>query len=211
MKKHFIFLIIAFVAIATAFVACKKENDENTNLVIHATKVLSGNAKITMVEASISLESNILPLASDNYTNNSFKLALPKTVAEKYLSGDANGKLGFVDICAFDEYNKVIGIFGLIDVNKQVQVSYLYADKKFAVNETFIDEDENSQVWNCSFVKGWNTVYYEAISDSEGKVTTSKPSGLNLQWYFINLPSPSKNAGSYMHYVNQIIHSVLTK
>ena len=174
--------MIAIVAISMAFVACKKDEVDSSR-VIDAKSVFS-SVEFNSVKALLpELGGSVTTLSTANYKNNSFKLTLPKTVSEDALAGDVNGKLGIISFGAFRD--NMVGALYLVDNAKKIQVSYIYANKDFKVNATFIDEENPEaapQNWNCSFVKGWNMVYLK-VRAGEVDVTTTKPSGVNLQWY----------------------------
>ena len=203
--------MIALMAIGMAFVACKKD-DVDSSRVIDAKNVFS-SVNISSVEARLAKPTGgVVNLATADYKNASFKLTLPKTVSEDALAGDASGKLGIITIDAF--YGNMVGSLFLVDATKNIQVSYIYANKDFKVNDTFVDEEnpeEGEQIWNCSFKKGWNMVYAQ-ISKNEVTINTTQPSGLNLLCYCIpNSIGPDKSMPFGEKSIQNIMKNFSTK
>jgi hypothetical protein len=80
-------------------------------------------------------------------------------------------------IVAFDSDGDEIGEFWLADFAAEVEAMYIYADRNFTVKGYDCDDWK----WDCDFKKGWNTMYGDYSNEL---ITTKKPTGSNLQWYF---------------------------
>jgi hypothetical protein len=100
---------------------------------------------------------------------------------------------------ACDDEQNDIGDFWQSDEDRGIEASYLYADRDLTVKgiSRWYDDYEGEyyeEEFNCSFKKGWNIVYFIADND---KITTQKPSGANLKWYYYewggSWKSPSNN------------------
>ena len=204
MKRSLTFLIITLIATTTAFLACTKESsDDGSILVIDAKNILNSNNCIDYVEAIIfKTKSSFITIAKSDYLNDSFALTLPQTVSKEYLDENENGSLGLVEIVAYSA-DSIVGALFLGDTAKKVQVHYIFADKNFNVRGAFKFEDIEyaTQVWNCSFVKGWNTLYAEVMSNNTLSFTTQQPLGVNLQWYF-SVYQRIKNHGKFLTFAD---------
>jgi len=212
--KKFCFLILMASALAL-ITGCDKNkgggSDEPTGggFVINAT-VVDGddyNDEIATVKAEMENdEEETFYIASGKYANGGFKLTLPNNVSEKHLYAinetfddfdgtisDPNAKIGAIWISAFDENGKLIGEFyqEYDGDDEGIEANYLYVDRKVIV-KGYDDELE----FDCSFKKGWNIVY-GIETDEGGKITTQKPSGVNLKWYYYyfkdDKSTPDKN------------------
>lgn len=192
MKRSLFYLIIILIDTATAFFACTKESSyEGSVLVIDAKNVLNNSWRINSVEARMfKTKTQFISLAKSDYQNASFTLILPNIIAKENLDGDDNGRLGLVEIGTYNVSGNLTGALFLADTVKKVQVHYTYADRNFNVHGTFDFEgiEYSTQVWDCSFVKGWNMLYVEVIDNKTISFTTEQPSGINLQWYFSKPP-----------------------
>jgi len=175
--------MIALMAISMAFVACKKDDKEDSGYVIEVKNVQYTSDDINYVEAQ--LASKVLD--DSKYADGDFKLNLPETVSNDLLhNGSINGAFGWIDIFAFNKEKKVIGEFSYQDGSKNVRAYYTYANNDFKfeyTNEYQSGEETKKNIWNCTFEKGWNIMYAE-IKGNETMLTTQKPSGVSLKWYF---------------------------
>jgi len=188
-------------------------NDINT-LVINATNVICLNPEYEDDSnvATVKAFARGFEVVSSPYQNKGFTLNLSKTVPEQYLQyilihfwdyyyydipahfvSDRNSKCGILDISAFDNSDKVNGLFTLRE-RKQVEdeyyeyfrdyirAYYIYADRDFTIKGF-----DNPNQYDCSFKKGWNIVYllwHNDYSHYPDIMTTTKPANSNLKWYY---------------------------
>ena len=208
MKKLFIvFGSILFVS-ALTFTSCKKDKKDdggsnvsvisaNGNIIGDDTSEVDNVAALTLSD----YDGNGYEAGTSNFKNESFKINLSATVPDKYLSffdeddfdGDVkvnpkDAKGCSLGIIAYDSDGDEIGEFQQEDEKEYswYYAEYIYANKDFTIKGTEKDEDY-SYTYDCSFKKGWNIVYsYYKWDDysEEGKVTTKKPSNMNLKWYY---------------------------
>ena len=199
--------MIALVAISIAFVACKKENKDDSGYVIEVKNVQNTSDGINYVEAQ--LTSKVLD--DSKYANGAFKLNLPETVSNDLLkSGSSDGLFGWIDIVALNKQKKTMGEFSYQDGNKNVRAHYAYANNDFKFEYTN-EQGTAPQIWNCSFVKGWNVIYAEE-TENEMRISTTKPSGINLKWYFFsNTESKSQNNTTNFIVGGSIIQNLMIK
>ena len=139
-------------------------------------------------------------VASCEYKNGGFKLNLPSSIPSQYLEpwydeddedynyihvSDKNAKVQNIWILAYNEQGREIGCFSLegSNANFDVETWYIYADRNFTVKGT-VEDDEDKFVCDLSFKKGWNIIYDKDIEDVGNTISTSKPSGVTLKWYF---------------------------
>ena len=178
-------IMIALVAIATAFVSCKKP-DSNGNNVIEAKNVENSSSQIATVKAVLfdDVNDEEVYLASCKYEKNGFKITLPKTLSENYLQSggdyypewitisDKNAKVGYFELLAYDKTGDEIGHFYLerktINEFQDGEAAYFYSDRNFTMKGTdeITEEDEEngisytySEEYNCSLKKGYNIIY----------------------------------------------------
>jgi hypothetical protein len=166
-------------------------DDGGDTFIIDAKNVVNGSAKIVTVKATVLGEYDDYIVASSEYKNNAFKLTL-STVPSRYLYdfmfggngvvlSDENAKMAYLDVFALDNTMKPIGYFFLDDASGgENATDYFYVDRNFTAKGTYVNDDEIWQV-DCTFKKGWNTVYWVGTS-----LTTTKPSGINFKWVYYN-------------------------
>ena len=117
-----------------------------------------------------------------------------------------------IDIEAFDKNDHYIGDFYMTNSDQSVFAMWFYVDKNVTIKgetefreydrrdgEYYDDEEYDNEVhigkYNIDLKKGWNIVYVsetKSHNNSTGKdvytsnMTTQKPSGANLSWYFFD-------------------------
>ena len=174
--------------------------DNGGTFVIEAKNVIGGNSDIATAAGLIeSAATDAYEIASAPYKNSGFKLKVPATVANKHLwtmgewfdgdlfniISDKNAKVTFLWLEAKDRDDDYIGEFYLEDErnNYYAAVTYMYVDRNFTIKGT-THYGNDATKWNCTLKKGWNIIYY--VEDSKGgeSISTTKPSGVNLKWYF---------------------------
>ena len=204
--RPFFSLFLVMVVLSFAFVACKKDKDKDTGnknngienpSVIDAKNVVDGSSDIFIVNAELwnydAKDYNVI--ASCEYKNSSFKLNLPETVPDECLYtigenwyflteiiSDENAKVADLGIFAYTNEEEYLGKFLLGDDMQSVEVTYIYADRDF----TIIGIDESlglSEIYDCSFKKGWNIRYFVKSRDGYLR-TTKKPAGVILKWFY---------------------------
>ena len=176
---------------------------------IKADNIRNSISSIATAYAYVGGEEDGKVLASTKYQNDSFSLTLPNSVDNKYLISVAdwmddgfdegwisnnNAKMAIVYLFAWDNDKEWIGEFWHDAVNdndtKSVGVYYLYIDREVTLKGE--KETENGHIFSidCSFTKGWNTMYDVETTMNNGKwhyeKTTQKPTGVAWYWYFSN-------------------------
>ena len=177
-------------------------DEDGNSFVINATNVVNSNSNIATAKAFVEAVGDDYEVASAEYKNSGFKMNLPASVPDKRLTSaynwfsgeviyealeklsDKNAKITYFDcIYAYDEDGIEIGTLRqkqdyYDDVDLE-ELYYIYADRNFTIKGTFSDCEVN-----CTFKKGWNVFYVYADEDDWYVITTSKPSSINLKWYF---------------------------
>ena len=197
MKKNFISLMIAMMAIAL-FSTCSKSSDSSDDddgggsssgdeLVINAQDIENNDSYIATVKA-VTDDGDLLATAT--YNNAGFKLTI-KAPASKYLySPDevyegadiSNSKAKMVDVAieAYDRNGEYVGDIFMTGKNySDIFANFVYADRDFTVK----GKSDQGYKYDCSFKKGWNIVY-ETTDDHTYSYSTKKPSGVNIVWTF---------------------------
>ena len=169
--------------------------------VVTAKNVIGGSSDIATVAGLVEGEYDEGEIASAPYKNNGFELKLPATVANKYLwninedgemddmISDKNAKVTDLWIEALDSDKDYIGEFYYEDEGNDYYAAalYLYADRDFTIKGSIYEEwdgDYYKMEWNCTFKKGWNILYMFEDNGWDEYYTTTKPSNVNLKWYF---------------------------
>ena len=203
-------MIFAFAVFVFILAGCKKDNNgsdggndngDGNPFVINISdviKVYEYSPDITRVLAKMNDKLFIEPT---QYENNSCKLTLPSIVSPEFLRDDGyisfgrwlpdeiNAKIGELTIyAATDESNGWSGLSyhdeRLADENDDnyyyCEAVYLYSSMNFTVRKEYYGDH-----WDCNFRKGWNVLYYYQGIGYAGweRITTQKPSGVNLKWY----------------------------
>jgi len=205
MNKRFLHLAMATV-ITMFFTACEKDNQGSNPLIIEATGIDVGGADIATVKAvTHRLVSNYPTMhtvrheiASAEFVNGGFKLILPATVPEKYLSiisenlsdglvvSDARARVGGVSVIeAYDSFGGLVGFLTL--ESDEWFVAYLYADRNF-IQRGIIDEINVE--FDFSIRRGWNFTYH-----SNEKSTTRRPVNANFEWQLLTFGFGSGTIG----------------
>jgi len=199
MKRNLICFMIALMATSMAFVSCNKDNKDDSGYLIEVKNVQNTNDDINQVKAQLASE----VLVDSKYDDGAFTLNLPKTVSNALLKNGSNdGLFGLIEIVALNKQKKMIGEFSYQDGNKSVRAYYTYANNNF--NFEYTNKQETvPQIWNCSFTKGWNIIYAE-FKEDETILTTQKPSGVNLKWYFF----PNKKGNSQSNTSNSLLGEI---
>jgi hypothetical protein len=144
-------------------------------------------------------------LVTGGYEKGKFKLNLPKSVDEEYLSpmsifdmlggftvSNPDAMHAMVAVQALDEDGEFLGAFAPMDMNKQSLAFYVYCDASCSVKGSIEEEAQGMNVelsYNCSFKKGWNFMYIsvkESNTEASVSCTTSKLSGANYKWTFVD-------------------------
>jgi hypothetical protein len=199
---------------------CKKDNVHGSGVsgyIVEAKDIQNGNDNITTVKALIKWynendEYQREIMASAEYENNSFKLALPKDLDDKYLRlfvdeffdadwikiSDRNAKVSrtllFNSYFEGDVGNGYFMHVGKND-NSLAWVSYRYSDRNFTVKGTYTAGYENEtwiEEFDLSFKKGWNVgyrieekIYNNGSYTEKHTETTKKPSNINYLWLYV--------------------------
>ena len=214
MDKYLFYLV---VIVMMSFFACKE--DIQNYLVIEATNVENSRSDIVTVKAIIENIKNLPDgewytgediIASAKYKKSGFKLYLPDTIPNEYLSfvsncigisegttiSDTLAKMAFVDINAYNREGKKIGSFSLkrdtccipyVDIVNGVFVDSLKIDTFVAYFE-FADRDftintifENGTERVISYKKGWNI---SLLCGRTIKITTYEELNEDFKWYY---------------------------
>ena len=207
-------------AITMIFAACENvpvsdqsgddPNNNSTNnkpLVIDASDVVNSNNDIVAVKVLVKYYDydtqthKEYEIAAAEYENNSFKLAIPATVPNKYLTPVSNAdyfpynlarnktaKIADVSFYAYNSTGKYIGAFYLLDDSYYLTnyiryySNYIYADRNFTIIGNDYDE---GIIYNCSFHAGWNCEY-RMSEMSYYEILTEKHPNANYKWYYKN-------------------------
>jgi hypothetical protein len=205
--KMYFKMMLAVVILATALVACNKDNDKNGNgggggggginsdpSIVEAKSVEGDCSKVKSVKMVVEFFDEDVVIASGEFKNGGFKLQLPKTISDSDLMlatdwfennvvSDKNAKITWCEpdfVYGFDENGEEVGIFYLSSgdmIDDDSFARYIYADRKFTVKGS-----DNYSV-DCTFNEGWN-ILYEVYDDPEELLTTNKPSGKDFRWLF---------------------------
>ena len=182
------------------YVSCDFEGEGNDDdgFVIDAKNVIGGNNGIAEVIAVVmDDEGDFWDIADAPYKNNGFKITLPETLPNDVLwpayeldciddlIDNLNAQTTILFLVAFDHTGEGIGVFIL--GNADIEVQPLYADKNFTIKGYDCDDWQ----WDCSVSKSWNMLYYDY---EIGKITTTKPAGATLDWYYLDWDEVGKKA-----------------
>jgi len=238
MKKSAFLLLSAFVFSAVFFfTSCDKPPITGGN-VIEAKDVTSfppeNLEKIDKVKAFIFNQSEFTyqEVASCKFEKNGFTLTLPENVSENFLMSIASqvppgikmnptdAKRSLILIAAIDRSGKQIGylffasdnLFKSPHAKLTYTTDFLYFDRNVTIKGNYSYESYNTK-YDCSFKKGWNILYYRVKYDNETisipLLSTSKPSGVNFQWFFLEgIPLDYKNVISPLKIHEQIISTM---
>jgi hypothetical protein len=197
MKKLFNLLVIATMAMAIMFVACKKDDDDKggggtSGFVIEAKNVQWSSDNLETVEAKMSSKTY-----TTKYGNNAFKLSLPNDI-----SGISQDRTQ-LELNGLNKNNNDIGIFICVGEKGDLgyHLGYTYATKDM----TYTHEEEYEvggnlvkRSYNCNLKKGWNIEYSELSENGNTsfvKTTTVKPDVVFI-WYFLSSDLKSSGAGN---------------
>ena len=208
MNRQFLTLITAAMILMAAFASCKKDRtggDDNgggggsNNPSIINAKVVGGddyNGKIITVKALLEGVDDDYVAASGKYENGGFWLSLPRTVPEQYLISisyffdyedfegtisDWEAKIGLLWIGAYNSQDEEIGEFWCTDDENEVAASYIYVDRNLTIKG---HHPYSSDEFDFSCTKGWNIFYEVEREYHKYLLTTKKPLGANLKWYY---------------------------
>ena len=210
MNRQILTLMTAAIVLMAAFASCKKDRtggDDNgggggsNNPSIINAKVVGGdvyNGKIITVKALMDDYDNDYEYvaASGKYENGGFWLSLPRTVPAQCLFSisyifdyedfegtisDWEAKIGGVWIGAYNGQDEEIGEFWCTDDENEVDAGYVYLDRNLIIKGHHSDSSEE---FDFSFTKGWNIFYEVEREYDRYLLTTKKPSGVNLKWYY---------------------------
>ena len=176
-------------------VTVKEGGTGEDGFVVEATNVMFSSGSITTVKA---FTWSGYEFATAEYKNSGFKIVFPKSLPDYELEdfidvfgtplslmSDIYAKAIPALLVAFNSHNEEIGEFmhayGSDDY--YVEVYYVYADRDFTVKGTDNSEDYEV-VFDCTFKKGWNVLYWIEDDGWDELFTTQKPSSINLRWYF---------------------------
>ena len=190
---------VNYIVTVTVGTGGNNGGENEKDFVIEVTNVIGSSSGVVTVKALEWIFDDVI--ASAEYKNKGFKLTLPNTMQSKYLQydvseyfdvlpsmvSDKNAKVSEVYLLAYNNAGDVIGGFDMSDEGMDFYVfaTYYYADRDFTIKG--IDNSEDYDVeWNCTFKKGWNIMYWYEDDGWDELYTTQKPSGINLQWYFLN-------------------------
>jgi hypothetical protein len=205
------FLKMAFVSLfaVVALSSCDENEDENGNngsidrtIAAVVENGSAYDAEIDSVKVFIEYYGDYLetPIALAAYTNGQFTFTLPETVSDEWLSNiaddfgedripngvtvsdkDVKGVSAWIE--AYHDGNRV----GNFRYKSEVWSSYLvYADRKFSLTGSYIEEDGDAYKYNIHLGKGWNRLYSKETKKEdgtwEGESTTIVPAG--LKWVY---------------------------
>jgi len=197
-KKRF-YLVVA-VGITMFFAACKKGEsepeihgcppiigDRNISVVkmrIEAIKPSSGGVAVANELASaVKYENGILELnfpanVSDNYLGEYFWANASNIIPEGVTISDPQAKIGLLSVITYNSRGSYIGNFISHD-SEWWRAQYIYADRSFTINGS----SKHNLVFDCSFEKGWNIMYYNPLDG--GIYTTQKPLDVDFEWRYV--------------------------
>ncbi|MDR2963171.1 MAG: hypothetical protein LBU90_06035 [Bacteroidales bacterium] len=208
MKRFFynVGLLVAVGFAVAVCASCGKDDDASKNggstlnmggasvggvFTIAASNVSGNTQAIHTVKADI--EDWLQPQAV--FVNNGFSLQLPTAIDSKDLylcANDAQEGVAISDrnaqwtwlnrIYAYNQNDSKIGDIDLYweNENSDCYVSWVYVDR----NVSITGNDEGG-IYNLNLKKGWNVVYdFEDYTNDVNTITSTKPSGVNLQWEF---------------------------
>jgi hypothetical protein len=206
MKKLLSLLMIVLMAIAMAFVGCKKDDKNDGGgsggnggggnggggggggggttggYPVEATNVQGDNGDITKVEAWI----NNFKSSTVDYNNHGFKVSLPSTVADKDLDQYGEADANF---CAINKDGNKLGYFYYSGENDAIYADYTYT----YTNEAYDDKGDYEVTLNgktyllkvdMSMKKGWNIVYFGANKTEGYLFSYSTKPALTYAWIF---------------------------
>jgi len=198
--------------------------------VIDAKNIQNSSSMIATAYALIYYEEDVEPvvLVSTKYQNNSFKLTLPATVANKFLCSvgenfythddwvsNNSAKIGVAYLKAWNSGKNYIGQFWYCYMESpsgsptlyNVFEDYVYADRDFNWKGKEISEFGFVYESDCSFKKGWNIIYY--VSKFNGGNSSwlqgyysKKPSEVTMEWHYFEDTKSAKKSffeGSKFH------------
>jgi hypothetical protein len=184
---------------------CKKDDkkDDNNNggggetgFVIEAKDVEYSSSKIATVKGLIFIGENETAVGSANYSNKSFKLALPHSV------DGITKDISYLFIEGFDSNGKSVGTFFCSAYADSYSLNYRYVkeDMHFTEEFEYVSDYDGYLVKiisDCNYKKGWNIDYTKSVSDDANKTrtyttTTQKPDDVNFTWTFLENSSSSK-------------------
>ena len=214
MNRQILSLMTAAMVLMAAFASCSKDNNSKKDdpgggggggaLEVNAT-VVDGNEYNGYIATAKAMMGDYDAIASAKYANGGFKLNLPESVSAKYLYSiddafdfeedfegtisDRKAKISETWLFAYDREDDEIGGFWWTNENEDVWAFYVYVDRNLTIkgHESWYDSYENEYYYyeyDCSFTKGWNILYEVEKGRYEYLLTTKKPSGTTLKWYY---------------------------
>jgi len=199
MSKTFFNLIVAGMMVF--FASCNKSDptDESyvvieetidNSLVIKAYNIKNSNSNIVSVKMTIASSKGNQVEYSAKYENDGFELHLP-VVPDEYLlpvsehilsediplNSDIQAKTVSVSIAAYNSEEACIGDFTFKDDKRTIK--FVYADRSFT--EKGISK-YGDIVFDCSYKKGWNIVYW---SNEGMNRTTQKSSNESFKCHYL--------------------------
>jgi hypothetical protein len=197
MKTQLLKLVAVGIILMTAAVACNKDpkggGGSDSAFVINATNIegVDDKDQIDNVKALVYSEIENYPAGTAKFQNNGFKVNLCATVPDNHLGSwdiicwgasgivsDTSAKVNYTHIIACNSAGREIGAFWFFEEKDMYCFGrYLYADRDFTIKGNGI-----MYTYDCDLKKGWNIVYH--YHEGGGKITTQKPSGVNLEWHY---------------------------
>ncbi|MDR0207212.1 MAG: hypothetical protein LBI45_08165 [Bacteroidales bacterium] len=204
--------ILVFVIVSQLFVACDRENDSKEKVieVENVINIFDSNKLYDVATvkafAVYSSEIKMHEISKCKYNNNGFKLTLPNSVSDNYLSiysqvpngvTISNDKVNqcSVMLAACDVDGKQIGNFFWFSsdyfndsADKPVYTAnHYYFDRNLTVKGNYIEGEFNMK-YDCSFKKGWNVLFIK-LEKKNGlpvvSLITTKPPDVIFQWNYL--------------------------
>ena len=221
MKKHFFNLVAVAILLMTVLAACKKDpkgdgGGGGGSFAIEATniRIVNNDNGIDSVKALIITGEEKYPEGTYHWVgyetgvakceNNGFRMFLCSTVPDEYLmsayddfgelASDRNAKAVSVEIIPYNSAERECGKLLCYDVTEEIlrcEIIHTYADRNFTLKGS--EGSDYIYTYDCNFRRGWNFVYLLYEDYKEVKITTKRPSGIDLKWHYYSYSYVKKN------------------